>query len=370
MNNKNSFVLHDGFFELLAALPPDKCKEMLMAYGNYALKGEITTFADPLMAAVFAREKTIADSDMRKYAEKSEVRRAAALKKWGAESSDGVTNRSKRLAEARAKGTHTKSEWDEMRNFFGCCVKCGKSAEDVELVKDHIIPIYQGGSDSITNLQPLCRSCNSSKGPDSKDYRLKFCDEKRLQMPAKWVQTPATPADTDTDTDTDTVPTVSNTSRTDVLEDAEIVEIETEISGKNSKRVRAREKPETPKEVTWRDSFDVYLQDCRDAWKRWMNDRDWLEERRRFNPGVDIRLTLEKACKEFWATEAGWLHKKKGRGKTIDWKRTFEYAISQKTNRVYERSKDNSRGKDGLTDEEREQFERTFQGIINASRGR
>lgn len=163
---------------------------------------------------------------------------------------------------------------------------------------------------------------------------------------------------------------IESTSRTDVLEDAEIVEIETEISGKNSKRVRAREKPETPKEVTWRDSFDVYLQDCRDAWKRWMNDRDWLEERRRFNPGVDIRLTLEKACKEFWATEAGWLHKKKGRGKTIDWKRIFEYAISQKTNRVYERSKDNSRGKDGLTDEEREQFERTFQGIINASRGR
>ena len=175
--------------------------------------------------------------------------------------------------------------------------------------------------------------------------------------------------DTDTDTDTDTAHTVSSTSRTDVLEDAEIIDI-SEDAGKNSKRVRAREKPETPKEVTWRDSFEVYLQDCRDAWKRWMNDRDWLEERRRFNPGVDIRLTLEKACKEFWATEAGWLHKKKGRGKTIDWKRIFEYAISQKTNRVYERSKDNSRGKDGLTDEEREQFERTFQGIINASRGR
>jgi hypothetical protein len=162
---------------------------------------------------------------------------------------------------------------------------------------------------------------------------------------------------------------IESTSRTDVLEDAEIIDI-SEDAGKNSKRVRAREKPEIPKEVTWRDSFDVYLQDCRDAWKRWMNDRDWLEERRRFNPGVDIRLTLEKACKEFWATEAGWLHKKKGRGKTIDWKRIFEYAISQKTNRVYERSKDNSRGKDGLTDEEREQFERTFQGIINASRGR
>lgn len=162
---------------------------------------------------------------------------------------------------------------------------------------------------------------------------------------------------------------IESTSRTDVLEDAEIIDI-SEDAGKNSKRVRAREKPETPKEVTWRDSFEVYLQDCRDAWKRWVGNREWMAERQRFNPGVNIKLTLEKACKEFWATEAGWLHKKKGRGKTIDWKRIFEYAISQKTNRVYERSKDNSRGKDGLTDEEREQFERTFQGIINASRGR
>ena len=171
--------------------------------------------------------------------------------------------------------------------------------------------------------------------------------------------------DTDTDTDTDTAHTVSSTSRTDVLEDAEIIDI-SEDAGKNSKRVRAREKPETPKEVTWRDSFEVYLQDCRDAWKRWVGNREWMAERQRFNPGVNIKLTLEKACKEFWATEAGWLHKKKSRCKTIDWKRIFEYAISQKTNRVYERSKDNSRGKDGLTDEEREQLEGALRGAANA----
>lgn len=160
---------------------------------------------------------------------------------------------------------------------------------------------------------------------------------------------------------------IESTSRTDVLEDAEIIDI-SEDAGKNSKRVRANKNPEKPREVTWRDSFDVYLQDCRAAWKRWMNDGEWVEERRRFNPGVDIRLTLEKACKEFWATEAGWLHKKKGRGKTIDWKRIFEYAISQKTNRVYERSKDNSRGKDGLTDDERDQLDRALQSAVNASR--
>ena len=216
---------------------------------------------------------------------------------------------------------------------------------------------------------------NGKRGGRPKSNKNPEKPRETQQNPVGYFGNPEKPSrtqtnlDTDTDTDTDTVPTVSNTSRTDVLEDAEIIDI-SEDAGKNSKRVRAREKPETPKEVTWRDSFEVYLQDCRDAWKRWVGNREWMAERQRFNPGVNIKLTLEKACKEFWATEAGWLHKKKGRGKTIDWKRIFEYAISQKTNRVYERSKDNSRGKDGLTDEEREQFERTFQGIINASRGR
>ena len=306
MKDRKSFIIHDGFFELLASLPPDQCKEMVVAYGNYVLRGEIPNFDNPLMAAVFTREKAIADSDIRKYSDISETRRQAVLKRWD---------------KAKTK--------ENPVGYFGNPEKPSRTKSDSD-----------NDSDGIQN--------------DTNVYKCIICNTN----------------DTDTDTDTDTVPTVSNTSRTDVLEDAEIVDIETKISGKNSKRVRAREKPEIPKEATWRDSFDVYLQDCRDAWKRWMNDRDWLEERRRFNPGVDIRLTLEKACKEFWATEAGWLHKKKGRGKTIDWKRIFEYAISQKTNRVYERSKDNSRGKDGLTDEEREQFERTFQGIINASRGR
>lgn len=187
---------------------------------------------------------------------------------------------------------------------------------------------------------------------------------KSIKNPEKPRET-QTNLDTDTDTDTDTGSIIS--SRTNVLEDAEIVTENISIAGKNKKS--AREKIETAQEVTWRDSFDVYLQDCRDAWKRWTNDRDWMDERKRFNPGVDIRLTLEKACKEFWATEDGWLHKKKGRSKTINWKRIFEFAISQKQNRVYETKAGNNRGTGGLTDEERAMFERIAFGTTLSGRG-
>jgi hypothetical protein len=41
------------------------------------------------------------------------------------------------------------------------CLSCG-STEDLTL--DHIHPYSRGGSDDESNLQTLCRSCNSKKG--------------------------------------------------------------------------------------------------------------------------------------------------------------------------------------------------------------
>ena len=199
----------------------------------------------------------------------------------------------------------------------------------------------------------------STKNPE-KPSGLFWEPRKTQKNPEKPRRT-QTNLDTDTDTDTDTGSIIS--SRTNVLEDAEIVTENISIAGKNKKS--AREKIETAQEVTWRDSFDVYLQSCREAWCRWTQDKEWMAERVRFNPGVDVSLTLEKACKEYWATEAGWLHKKKGRGKTIDWKRIFEFAISQKQNRVWKNEKQGkTTGAGGLSDEERAVFER----ILGASR--
>jgi 5-methylcytosine-specific restriction endonuclease McrA len=94
--------------------------------------------------------------------------------------------RRERLIAARLKGTHTKEDWNGMKAFFdNTCVRCHIMGP---VVKDHIIPIYQGGSDSIKNLQPLCSKCNSAKGPENVDHRVLFCQTYNIEFPTKWKQ--------------------------------------------------------------------------------------------------------------------------------------------------------------------------------------
>ena len=66
-------------------------------------------------------------------------------------------------------GSFTIEEWQTMCLLVGGrCVKCGQIAE---LTIDHIVPVSVGGRNDISNLQPLCMSCNSRKGTKTIDYR-------------------------------------------------------------------------------------------------------------------------------------------------------------------------------------------------------
>ena len=74
--------------------------------------------------------------------------------------------------ERSAAGSHTQAEWNAIRGLSGGrCQRCG--AEGVKLTKDHIIPLSEGGSNSASNLQPLCGSCNSRKGSRITDFRVR-----------------------------------------------------------------------------------------------------------------------------------------------------------------------------------------------------
>lgn len=61
------------------------------------------------------------------------------------------------------------SEWLALCAHYGNrCLRCGQA---LPLTPDHIVPVSQGGSNTIDNIQPLCHLCNSQKGAGTTDYR-------------------------------------------------------------------------------------------------------------------------------------------------------------------------------------------------------
>lgn len=73
-------------------------------------------------------------------------------------------NNRRRAILLNAQGSHTLEEWLKLKEATGKkCVCCGRLESEVVITEDHVVPLSIGGSDSIENIQPLCRNCNSKK---------------------------------------------------------------------------------------------------------------------------------------------------------------------------------------------------------------
>ncbi len=74
----------------------------------------------------------------------------------------------RRRAKQRAGGSYTEREWQTLLLITGGLCVCCSSISKLEV--DHIVPLARGGSNSIENIQPLCRTCNASKGAQTINY--------------------------------------------------------------------------------------------------------------------------------------------------------------------------------------------------------
>ncbi len=77
----------------------------------------------------------------------------------------------RRTAKTKAGGSFTVAEWTALcKKHNNRCLCCGKKRR---LTADHVIPVSKGGTSNISNIQPLCGPCNSSKRDKTIDYRRK-----------------------------------------------------------------------------------------------------------------------------------------------------------------------------------------------------
>lgn len=93
-----------------------------------------------------------------------EVHRQAS-QRWHAEQGSEYHTAAahRRRARALAGGSYSTADWTRLVNRFqGRCAYCHERPDVLHV--EHVVPLSRGGTNTIGNLLPACRSCNLSKG--------------------------------------------------------------------------------------------------------------------------------------------------------------------------------------------------------------
>lgn len=82
----------------------------------------------------------------------------------------------KRHAQKKAAGgSFTPQEWYALcASYSFHCLSCRKPHDFADLTIDHVVPLSKGGSNYLSNIQPLCLPCNQQKNAKTFDFRAAY----------------------------------------------------------------------------------------------------------------------------------------------------------------------------------------------------
>jgi len=106
----------------------------------------------------------------RKWSNNNKDKELERTRRWRANNPEKarLCTENRRARKINAEGSVSTKEWKELCKKYGNkCLCCGKH----EITMDHIVPLSEGGPNTIDNCQPLCGSCNSRKHTKTIDYR-------------------------------------------------------------------------------------------------------------------------------------------------------------------------------------------------------
>lgn len=113
------------------------------------------------------------EAGRKSYADNKDKYKANA-RRWRQNNPDKrMASEYKRRAKKKGNGGNfTAEEWQSLCTQYDYrCLCCGTN--DAKMTPDHVIPLSKGGANDISNIQPLCLSCNASKQDKTIDYRTK-----------------------------------------------------------------------------------------------------------------------------------------------------------------------------------------------------
>lgn len=114
------------------------------------------------VVAWYAANREAQNAKRRAWAIANPEKRRAIRAKWQAKNRVKLAADAQRRRDIRRAGASVIEMEAVMAAAEGLCTYCGHPSQALEF--DHLTAITKGGTNSLDNLLPCCRTCNSSKG--------------------------------------------------------------------------------------------------------------------------------------------------------------------------------------------------------------